>query len=114
MNAITAGPNLLHNAGGCSNKRSAYFAANHLVAEVEQAGNIPGCGWLRNDSPCFIDAESSHNMEDLLRGMTLDCFNDVACVPKPFVGPKKVAERYRKHWAVLAACRKLSWTPRSV
>jgi steroid delta-isomerase-like uncharacterized protein len=31
--------------------------------------------------------------------MTSNCFNDVACVPKPFVGPKKVAERYRKHWA---------------
>jgi steroid delta-isomerase-like uncharacterized protein len=46
-----------------------------------------------------IDAESSHNMKALLDGMTSDCFNDVVCVPKPFVGPKKVAERYRKHWA---------------
>src|SRR5260370_36161893 len=46
-----------------------------------------------------INAESSHNMQDLLHGMTSDCFNDVCCVPKPFVGPKKVAERYRKHWA---------------
>jgi steroid delta-isomerase-like uncharacterized protein len=46
-----------------------------------------------------IKAESTHNMEELLAGMTRDCFNDVCCVPKPFVGPKKVAERYRKHWA---------------
>jgi len=46
-----------------------------------------------------INAESSHDMQNLLLGMTPDCFNDVACVPKPFVGPKKVAERYRKHWA---------------
>src|SRR6202035_1950677 len=46
-----------------------------------------------------IKAESTHDMKDLLDGMTADCFNDVACVPKPFVGPKKVAERYRKHWA---------------
>jgi steroid delta-isomerase-like uncharacterized protein len=45
-----------------------------------------------------IEAESSHNMEGLLDGMTSDCFNDVCCVPKPFVGPKRVAERYRKHW----------------
>jgi len=45
-----------------------------------------------------IKAESTHNMEELLAGMTSDCFNDVCVVPKPFVGPKKVAERYRKHW----------------
>jgi steroid delta-isomerase-like uncharacterized protein len=45
-----------------------------------------------------IKAESTHNMQELLDGMTSDCFNDVVCVPKPFVGPKKVAERYRKHW----------------
>ena len=46
-----------------------------------------------------IDAESSHDMRALLEGMTSDCFNDVVCVSKPFVGPKRVAERYRKHWA---------------
>ena len=46
-----------------------------------------------------IKAESSHNMKALLAGMTSDCFNDVAAVPKPFRGPKRVAERYRKHWA---------------
>jgi len=46
-----------------------------------------------------INAESSHDMKALLEGMTSDCFNDVVCVSKPFVGPKRVAERYRKHWA---------------
>jgi len=46
-----------------------------------------------------IKAESSHDMKALLDGMTTDCFNDIACVTEPFVGPKKVAERYRKHWA---------------
>ena len=46
-----------------------------------------------------INAESSHDMRALLEGMTSDCFNDVVCVSKPFVGPKRVAERYRKHWA---------------
>jgi steroid delta-isomerase-like uncharacterized protein len=46
-----------------------------------------------------IKAESTHNMEALLEGMTGDCFNDVASVPKPFRGPKRVAERYSKHWA---------------
>ena len=46
-----------------------------------------------------IKAESSHDMKALLAGMTSDCFNDVAAEPKPFRGPKRVAERYRKHWA---------------
>jgi len=46
-----------------------------------------------------IKAESTHDMKALLKGMTEDCFNDVASVAKPFVGPKRVAERYRKHWA---------------
>jgi len=46
-----------------------------------------------------INAESSHDMRALLEGMTADCFNDVVCVSKPFVGPKRVAERYRNHWA---------------
>jgi len=35
-------------------------------------------------------------MQALLAGMTSDCFNDVAAVPKPFRGPKRVAERYRE------------------
>jgi steroid delta-isomerase-like uncharacterized protein len=46
-----------------------------------------------------IKAESTHDMQALLDGMTSDCFNDVAAVAKPFVGPKRVAERYSKHWA---------------
>src|SRR5262249_8986123 len=45
-----------------------------------------------------IRAESEQDMEGLLGGMTSDCFNDVAGVPKPFVGPEQTAERYRKHW----------------
>jgi hypothetical protein len=45
-----------------------------------------------------IRAESEHDMDALLAGMTSDCFNDVAGVPKPFVGPEQTAERYRKHW----------------
>ena len=45
-----------------------------------------------------IQAESAHDMEGVLHGFTGKCFNDIACVPKPFVGRKKVAERYRKHW----------------
>ena len=45
-----------------------------------------------------IRAESEHDMDALLAGMTSDCFNDVAGIPKPFVGPEQTAERYRKHW----------------
>src|ERR1700730_18927596 len=43
-------------------------------------------------------AESEHDMEALLAGITSDCFNDVAGVAKPFKGPEQTAERYRKHW----------------
>jgi steroid delta-isomerase-like uncharacterized protein len=46
-----------------------------------------------------VKAESTQDIEALLKGMTSDCFNDVASLPKPFKGPKRVAERYRKHWA---------------
>lgn len=46
-----------------------------------------------------IRAESTQDMQALLDGMTSDCFNDVAPIPTPFKGPKRVAERYRKHWA---------------
>ena len=42
-------------------------------------------------------AESEHDMEALLAGITSDCFNDVAGVAKPFKGPEQTAERYRKH-----------------
>ncbi len=45
-----------------------------------------------------IRAESEHDMDTLIAGMTQDCFNDVAGVDKPFVGPEQSAERYRKHW----------------
>jgi steroid delta-isomerase-like uncharacterized protein len=45
-----------------------------------------------------VRAESEHDMDALLAGMTSDCFNDVVGVPKPFVGPEQTAERYRKHW----------------
>jgi steroid delta-isomerase-like uncharacterized protein len=45
-----------------------------------------------------IRAESEHDMDALLGGMTPDCFNDVTGAPKPFVGPAQTAERYRKHW----------------
>ena len=45
-----------------------------------------------------VRAESEHDMEALLSGMTPDCFNDVAGVPRPFVGREQTAERYRRHW----------------
>jgi steroid delta-isomerase-like uncharacterized protein len=45
-----------------------------------------------------IKAESTHDMQALLAGMTSDCFNDVAAIAKPFVGPRRVAERYSRHW----------------
>jgi steroid delta-isomerase-like uncharacterized protein len=45
-----------------------------------------------------IKAESAHDIAGVLHGFSAKCFNDIACMPKPFVGPKKVAERYRKHW----------------
>jgi steroid delta-isomerase-like uncharacterized protein len=45
-----------------------------------------------------IRAESEHDLDALLAGMTSDCFNDVVGVRQPFVGPAATAERYRKHW----------------
>jgi steroid delta-isomerase-like uncharacterized protein len=45
-----------------------------------------------------VVAESTHDMAGVLDGFTARCFNDIASVPKKFVGPKKVAERYRAHW----------------
>src|SRR5580704_11096648 len=45
-----------------------------------------------------VRAESVHDMDALIGGMTQDCFNDVVGVPEPFVGPAQTAERYRKHW----------------
>ena len=45
-----------------------------------------------------VRAESVHDMDALIGGMTQDCFNDVVGAPEPFVGPAQTAERYRKHW----------------
>ncbi|HEX9702262.1 MAG TPA: ester cyclase, partial [Rhodospirillales bacterium] len=45
-----------------------------------------------------ILAESLHDMEGVLDGFTADCFNDIACLPSKFIGPKAVADRYAKHW----------------
>ena len=45
-----------------------------------------------------IRAESTHDIDALIGGMTPDCFNDVVGAPEPFVGPARTAERYRKHW----------------
>ena len=45
-----------------------------------------------------IRAESAHDIDALIGGMTPDCFNDVVGAPEPFVGPAQTAERYRKHW----------------
>ena len=45
-----------------------------------------------------IRAESAHDIDALIGGMTPDCFNDVVSAPEPFVGPAQTAERYRKHW----------------
>jgi steroid delta-isomerase-like uncharacterized protein len=78
--------------------RDAFFAK-----EFDQA--VEEMNWMRIPKKRLavlrehIKAESTHNMEELLEGMTADCFNDVCCVSKPFVGPKRVAERYTKHWA---------------
>ena len=40
-----------------------------------------------------IRAESVHDMDALIGGMTSDCFNDVVGASEPFVGPKQTAER---------------------
>jgi steroid delta-isomerase-like uncharacterized protein len=45
-----------------------------------------------------VRAESAHDMDALIGGMTPDCFNDVTGAPEPFTGPAQTAERYRKHW----------------
>jgi len=45
-----------------------------------------------------IRAESEHDLDALLAGMTSDCFNDVVGVQRPFIGPGATAERYRRHW----------------
>jgi steroid delta-isomerase-like uncharacterized protein len=45
-----------------------------------------------------VRAESAHDMDAVIGGMTPDCFNDVVGAPELFVGPTQTAERYRKHW----------------
>jgi len=45
-----------------------------------------------------IRAESLHDLAGVMEGFTADGFNDIACLPRKFVGAKAVAERYRKHW----------------
>jgi steroid delta-isomerase-like uncharacterized protein len=45
-----------------------------------------------------VRAESAHDIDALIAGMTSDCFNDVVGVPEPFIGPAQTAERYRLHW----------------
>jgi predicted ester cyclase len=45
-----------------------------------------------------VRAESEHDIDALIGGMTPDCFNDVVGALEPFVGPLQTAERYRKHW----------------
>ena len=45
-----------------------------------------------------VRAESEHDIDALIGGMTSDCFNDVVGALEPFVGPLQTAERYRKHW----------------
>ena len=40
-----------------------------------------------------IRAESEHDIDALIGGMTSDCFNDVTGAPEPFIGPAQTAER---------------------
>jgi len=45
-----------------------------------------------------IRQESTQDLKGLLAGMTKDCVCAVNISPKPFVGPKAVAERYLQQW----------------
>ncbi len=45
-----------------------------------------------------IRAESLHDLAGVMDGFTAEGFNDIACLPRKFVGAKAVAERYRAHW----------------
>ena len=45
-----------------------------------------------------IRQESTQDLEGLLAGMTRDCICAVNISPKPFVGPKAVADRYLQQW----------------
>jgi steroid delta-isomerase-like uncharacterized protein len=45
-----------------------------------------------------IRQESTQDLAGLLAGMTKDCVCAVNISPKPFVGPKAVADRYLQQW----------------
>ena len=45
-----------------------------------------------------IRQESTQDLTGLLAGMTKDCVCAVNISPKPFVGPKAVADRYLQQW----------------
>jgi hypothetical protein len=45
-----------------------------------------------------IRQESTQDLDGLLAGMTKDCICAVNISPKPFVGPKAVADRYLQQW----------------
>ena len=45
-----------------------------------------------------IRQESTHDLDGLLAGMTKDCVCAVNISPRPFVGPKAVADRYLQQW----------------
>ena len=45
-----------------------------------------------------IRQESTRDLKGLLAGMTKDCVCAVNISPKPFVGPKAVADRYLQQW----------------
>jgi steroid delta-isomerase-like uncharacterized protein len=45
-----------------------------------------------------IRQESTQDLKGLLAGMTKDCICAVNISPRPFVGPKAVADRYLQQW----------------
>jgi steroid delta-isomerase-like uncharacterized protein len=45
-----------------------------------------------------IRQESTQDLKGLLAGMTKDCVCAVNISPRPFVGPKAVADRYLQQW----------------
>ncbi len=45
-----------------------------------------------------IEQESTQDLKGLLAGMTKDCVCAVNISPKPFRGPKAVADRYLQQW----------------
>ena len=45
-----------------------------------------------------IRQESTQDLKGLLAGMTKDCVCAVNISPRPFIGPKAVADRYLQQW----------------